>query len=302
MQHPNAGDVLVSVGLPVFNEEARLEQVVGDLLAQTHRTLEIVISDNASTDRTAAIADGLAAADPRVRVLHQETNIGAAANFRRVIEESRGEFFMWAAADDRWDPFYIERNLDRLTSDPGVVGSVSKMRWIIGGEDAGLVAGTFPLNGSVRHNVKEYLWHARDNSRFYGLYRRGVLLASYPDENFYASDLAIMLGTLLYGRHVELAEVLMTRSRTDPGTYILQVDAADSAGIDRWLPMLPFTRYVLRELRIPLSPTAVLFLVIRNVYEHFRYAATRGSLYGRLAQVVMRVLGPARGRVVARVD
>lgn len=288
----------MSVGVPVFNEERRLAKAIASLLAQTHKNLEIVVSDNASTDGSAAVAAQFADADSRVRLIVQDGNIGAVANFRSVLEESKGEFFMWAAADDRWAETFIERNLGRLMEDPGLVASTSHVGWLIDGEPAGMAAGTFALDGTPRRNVAAYLRRARDNSRFYGVFRRSALLASYPPESFFALDLATMLGTLRRGRHAEVSEVLMWRERNDPASYIQHVDADNATGFDRWFPMAPFTRYVLRRLRIPLSPGAITFLVARNLYEHIRYAATRRSLYGRLARGLLRLAQPARRRAV----
>ncbi len=105
---------LVSIGLPVYNGEPFLEQAINSLLRQTFENFELVISDNASTDRTAAICESHAQRDPRIRYVRQTTNIGAMANFRYVLDQARGRWFMWAAGDDFWDPKWIERLHSRL--------------------------------------------------------------------------------------------------------------------------------------------------------------------------------------------
>lgn len=67
----------VSVVFPMFNEEAYAERAVSaarDVLARRGHDFEIIVVDDASTDGTAAIADGLARADPRVRVVHNPVN------------------------------------------------------------------------------------------------------------------------------------------------------------------------------------------------------------------------------------
>jgi glycosyltransferase involved in cell wall biosynthesis len=288
----------VSVGVPVYNEAASLESAVHDLLRQTHPNIEVVISDNASLDDTESIARRLEQSDTRVVYVRQPHNIGAAANFRDVLRKATGEFFMWAAADDRWDPAYVERNLANLNANPRLVGSVSKVRWAAGGASEGLASGTGPLQGTSKRKVARYLRYARDNSRFYGLYRREVLVGAYPDMDFFAIDIATMLGTLTVGDHGELDEVLMTRRRNDPATYVSLVDVTAADWLSRWFPMLPCTRYALRDLRIPLSPVIVAFLVARNVYDHFRYAAQHRSVYGSFARLVMRGADPLRARTV----
>ncbi len=67
----------ISVVFPMFNEEAYVERAVTaarDVLVRAQHGFEIIIVDDASTDRTAAIADRLAREDPRVRVVHNAVN------------------------------------------------------------------------------------------------------------------------------------------------------------------------------------------------------------------------------------
>lgn len=279
---------LVSIGVPVFNEAATVERAVSCLLAQTYENLEIIISDNASTDGTAEIAEAIAAADDRVRCVVHQAGLGPAGNFRFVLEEATGEFFMWAAGDDTWEPPFIEENLRSLVEDEGLVCSTSRVQWIIDGVPSGLAAGTAPLSGSESRNVAQYLRVARDNSRFYGLFRRDALVASFPDQEFLALDHAVMLGTLRFGRHGEVGDVLMSRRRNAPESYAQGPDGG------AWFPLLPFTRYVVREARIPLTPVTVGLLVVRNMYEHLRTAALRESLYGRFARQALRLAGPTQ--------
>jgi glycosyltransferase involved in cell wall biosynthesis len=81
---------LVTLGLPVYNGEKYIEQALQSLKAQTWPALEILISDNASTDGTAAICQRLAEGDARIRYIRQPTNIGAKNNFDFLVEEARG--------------------------------------------------------------------------------------------------------------------------------------------------------------------------------------------------------------------
>jgi glycosyltransferase involved in cell wall biosynthesis len=117
---------LVSFGMPVYNGERFVSESLGSLLAQTFQNFEIVIADNASTDRTEEICRAYAARDPRIRYFRNEKNIGAAGNHNRVVELSTGEFFMWMAHDDICTPTYVEKCLLVLESDPGIVLCYSK--------------------------------------------------------------------------------------------------------------------------------------------------------------------------------
>ena len=85
----------VSIGLPVYNGEKYLEQALISILSQTYTDFELIISDNASTDRTQAICREYAAKDPRIRYYCNEENLGAAPNHNRVFELASGEYFKW---------------------------------------------------------------------------------------------------------------------------------------------------------------------------------------------------------------
>ena len=98
----------VTVGMPVRNGERHLAAAVRSLLQQTYGDFELVVSDNASTDRTYELLSDLASGDARVRVLRRAQPVSAATNFNGLLGSARGDYFMWAAHDDLWDPGFIE--------------------------------------------------------------------------------------------------------------------------------------------------------------------------------------------------
>lgn len=114
------GAPVVSIGLPVYNGGEALRRALDSLLAQIYESLEIVISDNASTDETEAICRDYAARDRRVRYLRNDTNIGAVANFNRAFELTCGSYFMWASHDDTWSPEYVATCMERHHRLPGL--------------------------------------------------------------------------------------------------------------------------------------------------------------------------------------
>ena len=106
----------VSVGLPVYNGERFLAQAIDSVLQQTHSDLELVISDNASTDRTEEICRSYTTQDSRVRYFRSSANIGACRNFSRVFELSRAPYFKWACYDDICVPGFLEKCVAVWTS------------------------------------------------------------------------------------------------------------------------------------------------------------------------------------------
>jgi glycosyltransferase involved in cell wall biosynthesis len=113
--------VTVSLGLPVHNGERFLEQALRSLVDQSFRDFELIISDNASTDRTASICRSFAARDDRIRYVRSDVNLGAAANFNRAFYLSSGRYFKWAAHDDVCGRDFLLRCVESLDRDPSVV-------------------------------------------------------------------------------------------------------------------------------------------------------------------------------------
>lgn len=99
----------VSVCVPVYNRQDCLRRAVDSALAQTFADLEVVIVDNASADRTFAIAQDYAEREPRVRAYRNETNLGPVPNWRRCLELAEGDYAKLLYSDDWLDPDALER-------------------------------------------------------------------------------------------------------------------------------------------------------------------------------------------------
>ena len=110
---------LVSVVVPAFNVERWVGACLRSLLAQTCGDLEILVVDDGSTDRTAAIVETYAARDPRIRLLSQD-NAGGAAARNRGLDEARGAFVALQDADDFSHPLRLERQVDKLRRNPSL--------------------------------------------------------------------------------------------------------------------------------------------------------------------------------------
>lgn len=117
---------MITVGMPVFNGERTIAGTLESLLAQTYENLNIMISDNASTDATGEICNRYARLDPRITYLRNEISIGVVANFNKVLEMCDTPFFMWAAADDLWEPDFMKEMVGLLERDPSAVLAFSR--------------------------------------------------------------------------------------------------------------------------------------------------------------------------------
>lgn len=95
--------------------------MVRSVLAQDHESLELVISDNASTDDTEDVCHELAKSDSRVVYHRQPQDIGLLNNFRYVIGAATGDYFRWIGDDDRLEPSFATRCLRAFEADPRLV-------------------------------------------------------------------------------------------------------------------------------------------------------------------------------------
>jgi glycosyltransferase involved in cell wall biosynthesis len=216
VQHPP----LVSIGVPVYNAERHLARTLDSLLAQTYANLELIVSDNASTDGTQAICEAYARRDSRVRFIRQPRNLGAVANWNAVAREARGEYFKWASASDVCAPTFLEACVGAMRADPGVVLCYGRTQLVDEDERPlelypGDLAFEEPRPTERFRSVCTRL--ALNNAQC-GVVRRDVLMRTRLDRPYPAGDVALMAELALYGRFRLLPDVLLFR-RMSAGTF-----------------------------------------------------------------------------------
>lgn len=264
----SADSILVSVGMPVYNGAADLPRALAALTTQTHQNLEIIISDNASTDATPDICRHFASQDARIRYFRNETNIGGAANFERVLRLANSPYFMWAACDDWWAPDFVRANLLCLLENPRHIASMSSLKYVDGNRFVWMPfihrADTRPLVGSVAANVRHYVANSGMNSRFYALFRREILLKCLPFETYTAADNALIVRTLAYGTYGEVPRVLFHRGMAGESARHLKMLTADRSFPGRFLPLWHYSRTVWKMPHVPHDVGMLISLGIVN--------------------------------------
>lgn len=101
--------VAVSVIVPAYNMERYVERAVASVLRQSLAELEVLVVDDASQDRTAAIVQRLALADPRVRLIRLAVNGGLSVARNAALAEARGAWIAILDADDWYAPERLEK-------------------------------------------------------------------------------------------------------------------------------------------------------------------------------------------------
>lgn len=108
-------DALVTVGIPTYNRPEGLRKTLDAITNQSFRNLEIIISDNCSTDpKVRETAEEFSAKDSRIRYHCHKTNLGAVPNFFSLLDIAHGKYFMWAADDDWWDTDFVKVSVQSL--------------------------------------------------------------------------------------------------------------------------------------------------------------------------------------------
>ena len=201
---------LVSIGVPVFNGEKTLRRALDALLAQDYPNLEIIISDNASTDGTGAIAAEYAARDKRVKYFRAEKNSGAIWNFNRVFALASGKYFMWAASDDQRDHSFVRACVEKLEACPNAVLCQSHTAMLIEGKQEQLALATldtFEGKQDTPTRYRETLYHFPATG-MYGLVRSSAMKKTKMFRKSIATDIALMQELSIYGDFVQVPAVL----------------------------------------------------------------------------------------------
>jgi glycosyltransferase involved in cell wall biosynthesis len=210
----------VSIGLPVFNGEAFLREAIDSVLGQSFTDLELVISDNASTDATAEICREYVARDSRVRYHCNDRNMGAARNYGRAFALARGEYFKWLAADDRIAPDFLSRAVEILDCEASVAIALSRYTAI---DERGQVLRTLDYDhefrGSAPARIRKLFDHPQGTEHpHWGLLRTSVARKTGLLRTFIGSDFFLSFELVLHGETVQMPDHLI-HFRIHDGAY-----------------------------------------------------------------------------------
>jgi glycosyltransferase involved in cell wall biosynthesis len=209
----NSAAPKVSIGLPVYNDDRFLAQTLDCLLSQSYRDFELIICDNASTDKTAEISRSYASRDSRIRYHRNPTNLGVSRNFNLSFHLSRGKYFKWAAANDLCATDMIERCVEVLDQRPDAVLCFAKTRII---DERGEVGADFDDRLDLQSD--------RPSERFrmllegismvnvaYGVSRSSALRLTRLEQPYSNSDVAFLAELALHGKFVEVPDTSFFR-------------------------------------------------------------------------------------------
>ena len=123
---------LITIAVPTYNRAALVCDCVRSALAQSYRNIEVLISDNASSDDTVASLNAID--DDRLRVLTSSENVGPNGNFDKCVREARGEYLVLAGDDTTFHPQFLEKCVKVAEAEPGLPIVVSHSDLLVLGE------------------------------------------------------------------------------------------------------------------------------------------------------------------------
>lgn len=246
------------IGMPVYNGELHLRQALDSLLSQTFTDFELIISDNASTDSTPTICQEYIEKDTRIRYVRQPKNIGPYPNFFFVLRQAKSQYFMWAAADDVWEPSFVEKNMTILESNKNIVGSISLVDkfgtdvYQPGSQDPLTKLNKYtyvhPISGSYEEKVA-FCLQFRQSTNVYAVYRTEELKKSIYFPHF-PLDLAIIINVVRHGDIHVIDEFLMHRfsGGTSTRSVVYELRKQNMSYLELFFMYVPFMIWCIRNL------------------------------------------------------
>lgn len=280
--------------MPVYNGEPFVAESLRSILDQDLRDIEVVVSDNASTDATEEICRSVAAEDDRVRYLRSPMNRGAAWNYNQVLAMASAPLFKWAAADDLCAPGFFSRCIELLDQGgPAVVIAYPRTMLIdaagahIGPLDDDDLAVSAPhavmrLDTLLRHRVE---WHP-----VFGVMRTDVLRSTRGVGAFPSADIALLAEMALRGGFHQVPDRLFlrryheTRSIAAGPSFLEQIAWYDPVRRARFaMPQTRLTRELLTGVaQAPLAPVdkvrAARAVLLRWTLPHWRHIGGEAKL------------------------
>jgi glycosyltransferase involved in cell wall biosynthesis len=222
-----SGRPRISVGMPLYNREKYVGAAIEAHLCQTYSDFELVITDNASTDRSEEICRAYAAKDPRVKYYRNPRNLGASGNYNRCFELSTGEYFRWTPSDDLVSPNLLERAVEVLDGDPSVFVAYPKTK-LIDGE--GKIIGEFDEGLHLMDERPSERWkgvqrNLRLGNLHYGLNRADKFRKTGLLRNYIGGDFPLIAEMSLFGKFYEIPDAFFYRRMHEAASSALKNSA-----------------------------------------------------------------------------
>lgn len=261
---------IVTIGLPVYNGEKFIQKKLESLKNQTLKNYELIISDNASNDKTTEICKEFMKKDNRIKYFRQESTTEVFENWYFILKKTTTKYFVWSSVDDFMCPNFVENNVKILEENEKIVGSISKIKYF---DENGLTMNReefpyneCPTNGTYEQRVSFYLRMTSAENQ-HAVFRTKHLKKCMVKKMIGADD-AIILKILKFGEIFVSEDISLYRynfgmSQTEDLFKRIKINNGNNK-IGLVFPFLPYTYWCLKNLGIKIFLKNLSYFYKRN--------------------------------------
>jgi len=269
--------ILLTMGMPVYNEENYIGEAIESLLSQTYKDFILIISDNGSTDRTPEICKHYVDKDKRIVFVRHAQNKGGFFNFKYILDRANTPFFMRCNGHDKWDPQFVEKLLSLIQKEDLILIYPQTREIKIDGTPGEIYQDDY-TTAKMEGPIDRYMYilkHMAICNFFDGIWKTQALKNCYF-KPVITSDVLILLQAALLGKFKQYNSPLFFRRtvrQEEKNPYVRQFRSV--TGIDsQKIPNSFFLKgqFIFENVKMiyktnsQLSATSKLILSIRTTY------------------------------------
>ena len=210
----------VSVLIPSFNHENYIEKCVDSILNQSHKDLELIISDDNSNDKT--IKKIKKYSDKRIKLFQQKKNLGICNNLNFLTKRVQGKFFCYSGSDDFFDKYKIEKQLNFMLTNK-IDFSFTHVNFINSSgkfvkDNDNYMLGNFNVkNRSVGEWFNTFFFRGNVLNAPSSMFKQSLKSKIHFDENYeYLHDFKIYIDLMFHGKKFGILNEKLTYYRLHP--------------------------------------------------------------------------------------
>jgi glycosyltransferase involved in cell wall biosynthesis len=222
----NNREPLVSIGMTVRNQEMFVESAIASLLNQKYQNFELIISDNASDDRSPEICQHFARKDKRIHYIQNRENLGPNANMVNVLNAISGEFYMFASGHDLYHRNFISSLVEQYNRNDNkiVLAYADTVRIDRHGKRiCNVIEDVDTRNLSLVEGFKKIVWGLSWCTPIYGLHRTSTFKSTWKMYEITGPDKILLPELGLKGVFVRHPEILFYMRKNRPAENHIQM-------------------------------------------------------------------------------